>query len=42
MSVACVTEIQASASKSLGDAVQVGVARASTTLKNVKAARIQK
>ncbi|MFH1184380.1 MAG: dodecin family protein [Chloroflexota bacterium] len=41
MSVARVTEIKASSSKSFDDAVQVGVARASKTLKNVKAAWVQ-
>ena len=41
MSVARVTEIKASSTKSFEDAVQVGVARASKTLKNVKSAWIQ-
>jgi len=41
MSVARVTEIKASSAKSFEDAVQVGVARASKTLKNVKSAWIQ-
>jgi hypothetical protein len=41
MSVARVTEIKASSSKSFDDAVQAGVARASKTLKNVKGAWIQ-
>ena len=41
MSVARVTEIKASSTKSFEDAVQVGVARASKTLKNLKTAWIQ-
>lgn len=41
MSVARVTEIKASSTKSFEDAVQVGVVRASKTLKNVKSAWIQ-
>ena len=41
MSVARVTEIKASSTKSFEDAVQVGVARASKTLKNVKSAWVQ-
>ena len=41
MSVARVTEIKASSTKSFEDAVQLGVARASKTLKNVKSAWIQ-
>jgi hypothetical protein len=41
MSVARVTEIKASSTKSFEDAVQVGVARASMTLKNIKTAWIQ-
>jgi dodecin len=41
MSVARVTEIKASSSKSFEDAVQVGVARAAKTLKNVRAAWVQ-
>lgn len=41
MSVARVTEIKASSKKSFDDAVQVGVARAVKTLKNVKSAWIQ-
>jgi flavin-binding protein dodecin len=41
MSVARVTEIKASSNKSFEDAVQVGVARSSKTLKNVKSAWIQ-
>ena len=41
MSVARVTEIKASSTKSFEDAVQVGVARASKTLKNIKTAWIQ-
>ena len=41
MSVARVTEIKASSTKSFEDAVQVGVGRASKTLKNVKSAWVQ-
>jgi hypothetical protein len=41
MSVARVTEIKASSSKSFDDAIQLGVARASKTLKNVKGAWVQ-
>ena len=41
MSVARVTEIIASSSKSFNDAVENGVKRASKTLKNVKAAWVQ-
>jgi hypothetical protein len=41
MSVARVTDIKASSSKSLDDAIQVVVARASKTLKNVKGAWVQ-
>jgi hypothetical protein len=41
MSVARVTEIKASSSKSFDDAIQAGVARASKTLKNVKGAWVQ-
>ncbi len=41
MSVARVTEIKASSTKSFEDAVQTGVARASKTLKNVRSAWIQ-
>jgi len=41
MSVARVTEIKASSTKSFEDAVQVGIARAAKTLKNVKAAWVQ-
>ena len=41
MSVARVTEIKASSTKSFEDAVQSGVARASKTLKNIKTAWIQ-
>lgn len=41
MSVARVTEIKSSSAKSFEDAVQVGVARASKTLKNIKSAWIQ-
>jgi len=41
MSVARVTEITASSSKSFEDALQLGVKRASKTLKNVTGAWIQ-
>ena len=41
MSVARVTEIKASSSRSFDDAVQAGVERASKTLKNVKGAWVQ-
>lgn len=41
MSVARVTEIIASSNKSFEDAVNVGVERASKTLKNVKNAWVQ-
>jgi flavin-binding protein dodecin len=41
MSIARVTEIKASSTKSFDDAIQLGVARASKTLKNVKSAWIQ-
>lgn len=41
MSVARVTEIKASSSKGFDDAIQLGVARASKTLKNVKGAWVQ-
>jgi len=41
MSVARVTEIKASSTKSFDDAVREGVARAVKTLKNVKSAWVQ-
>jgi len=41
MSVARVTEITAESTKSFEDAVNVGIARANKTLKNVKGAWIQ-
>jgi flavin-binding protein dodecin len=41
MSVARVTEIKASSSKSFDDAIREGVTRASKTLENVKSAWIQ-
>lgn len=41
MSVAKVTEITAASSKSFEDAIQVGISRASKTLKNVSGAWIQ-
>jgi dodecin len=40
-SVARVTEITASSSKSFDDAITVGISRANKTLKNVKGAWIQ-
>jgi flavin-binding protein dodecin len=41
MSIARVTEIKSSSQKSFEDAVQVGITRATKTLKNVKSAWIQ-
>ncbi|MEJ6785532.1 dodecin family protein [Aminobacter sp. Piv2-1] len=41
MSVARVTEITASSTKSFQDAIEQGIARASMTLKNVEGAWIQ-
>lgn len=41
MSVARVTEIKASSTKSFDDAIKIGVARAHKTLKNVKSAWIE-
>ncbi|MCA9677171.1 MAG: dodecin domain-containing protein [Kofleriaceae bacterium] len=41
MSVARITEITAESNKSFEDAVQLGIARANKTLKNVKGAWIQ-
>ncbi len=41
MSVARVTEIKSSSTKSFDDAIKVGVARASQTLKNLKSAWIE-
>ena len=41
MSVAKVTEIIASSSKSFDDAILIGVARAHKTLKNLKSAWVQ-
>lgn len=41
MAVARVTEIKASSSRIVDDAIQAGVARASKTLKSVKGARVQ-
>lgn len=41
MSVAKVTEITASSSKSFDDAVENGIARASKTLKNIEGAWVQ-
>jgi flavin-binding protein dodecin len=41
MSIARVTEIKASSPKSFDDAIQLGIARATKTLKNVKSAWIQ-
>jgi flavin-binding protein dodecin len=40
MSVARVTEIKSSSTKSFEDAIQVGIARSTKTLKNVKSAWI--
>lgn len=41
MTVARVTEIKASSTKSFDDAIKAGVSRASKTLKNVKSAWIE-
>jgi flavin-binding protein dodecin len=41
MSVARVTEIKSSSTKSFDDAIRTGLARANKTLKNVKAAWIE-
>ncbi len=41
MSIARVTEIKSSSTKSFEDAVQVGIARANKTLMNVKSAWIE-
>ena len=41
MSVAKVTEITASSSKSFEDAIQMGISRATKTLENVQSAWIQ-
>ncbi len=41
MTVARITEIKASSKKSFDDAVQVGVARANKTLKNVRGAWVK-
>jgi flavin-binding protein dodecin len=41
MSIARVTEIKASSTKSFDDAIKAGVARAQKTLKNVKSAWIE-
>lgn len=41
MSVARVTEISATSSKSFDDAVEQGIDRASTTLRNVKSAWVK-
>jgi dodecin len=41
MSVAKVTEIMSSSTKSFDDALKIGVARAQKTLKNLKSAWIQ-
>ena len=41
MSIARVTEIKASSTKSFDDALKAGVARANKTLKNVKSAWIE-
>jgi len=41
MSVARVTEIKASSTRSFDDAIKTGIARANKTLKNVKSAWIE-
>jgi hypothetical protein len=41
MSVAKVTEIMSSSTKSFDDAIKIGVARAQKTIKNLKSAWIQ-
>ena len=41
MSIARVTEIKASSTKGFEDAIQLGITRATKTLKNVKSAWIQ-
>jgi flavin-binding protein dodecin len=41
MSIARVTEIKASSTKSFDDAIKAGVARAQKTLKNIKSAWIE-
>lgn len=41
MSVARVTELKASSTKSFDDALKLGVARATKTLKNVKSAWVE-
>lgn len=41
MSVARITEIKSSSSKSFDDAVQTGIARANKTLKNVRGAWVK-
>jgi flavin-binding protein dodecin len=41
MSVARITELKSSSPKSFEDAIQVGIARATKTLKNVKSAWVQ-
>lgn len=41
MSIARVTEIKASSTKSFDDAIKLGIARATKTLKNVKSAWVQ-
>ncbi|MHB8776302.1 MAG: dodecin family protein [Anaerolineales bacterium] len=41
MSVAKVTEIMSSSTKSFDDAIKIGVARAHKTLKNLKSAWVQ-
>ena len=41
MSIARATEIKASSTKSFEDALQLGIARSTKTLKNVKSAWIQ-
>jgi hypothetical protein len=41
MSVARITEIKSSSSKSFEDAIQIGVARAAKTLRNIKSAWVE-
>jgi dodecin len=41
MSVARITEIKSSSTKSFEDAIQVGIARSTKTLKNVKSAWVE-
>lgn len=41
MTIARVTEIKASSTKSFDDAIETGIARAAKTLKNIKSAWVQ-